>query len=382
MTTHEDIPVTLPLFVESERMRETLPGRDYWAADVYELDAERIFFRHWFYLGRVDELDEPGDYRVTEIAGESVIVVRGQDGELRGSYNVCRHRGSRLCDEGAGRMRGAIKCPYHAWSYGFDGRLIGTPMVAREEVDRATLGLWPVTVDVWAGFVFVNLSEQPEALVESLRAQAESPLPWARFGPLEELRVGRHTVSDVEANWKILVENYNECLHCPTVHPELVAVVPAYRRGEVLEEGRDDGGVEIAGGGTSFTKSGHSTIPVMPGFDEHEAHSIYSACIFPNMFLDISGTSTVATSLQPLGPTRTRILSEYLFRPEVVDAPDFDPSEIVEFNELVAHQDYVVCERVQQGVRSRAFTHGVYAEKDELPYEFNRTYLAARDGAA
>jgi Rieske 2Fe-2S family protein len=363
-------------------MRETLPGRDYWAPEVYELDREQIFFRHWFYLGRVDDLEEPGDYQATEIAGESVIVVRGKDGELRGFYNVCRHRGTRICDAGAGRMRGAIKCPYHAWSYGFDGALIGTPMVAEDEVDRTTLGLWPVTVDVWAGFVFVNLSEQPQPLFESLLAQAESPIPWARFGPLEELRVGRRTVSDVDANWKILVENYNECLHCPTVHPELVAVVPAYRRGEVLEEGRDDGGVEFADGGTSFTLSGHSTIPVMPGFAEHEANSIYSACLFPNMFLDISGTSTVATSLQPLGPERTRVVSEYLFRPEVIDAPDFDPSEIVDFNELVGHQDYVVCERVQKGVRSRAFTHGVYADKDELPYEFNRTYLAARDGAA
>jgi len=361
-------------------LRTTLPGRDYYGPEVFELDRERIFFGHWFYLGRAEHLVAPGDYVAADVAGESIVVVRGKDDVLRGFYNVCRHRGSRLCDAGTGHMRGAIKCPYHAWSYAFDGRLIGTPMVAEDEIDRAALGLWPVAVDTWAGFLFVNFSDDPEPLVDSLAEQRESPLPFERFGPLGELQVGARTVVEVAANWKILVENYNECLHCPTVHPELVAVVPTYRRGEVIEDGRSDGGVGIADGGTSFTRSGRSELPVMPGFAAHEATSIYAAFVFPNMFLDISGTSTVATCLQPRGPEETTVVAEYLFQPETVAAPGFDPSEIVDFTELVASQDYAVCERVQQGVRSRAFTHGVYAEKDELPLAFNRRYLAARDG--
>jgi phenylpropionate dioxygenase-like ring-hydroxylating dioxygenase large terminal subunit len=360
-------------------LRTTLPGRDYFGPEVFELDRERIFFRHWYYAGRADGLEAPGDYLAVDIAGESIVVVRGKDERLRGFYNVCRHRGSRLCDAGSGHMRGAIKCPYHAWSYAFDGRLIGTPMVSADEIDRESLGLWPVAVDTWAGFLFVNFAPDPEPLHDSLAAQYESPLAYERFGPLGELRAGFRTVTDVAANWKILVENYNECLHCPAVHPELVAVVPTYRRGEVIESGRTDGGVGIAGDGTSFTRSGKSALPVMPGFDENEATSIYAAFVFPNMFLDISGTSTVATCLHPRGPEQTTIVAEYLFRPETIAEPGFDPSEIVEFTELVAHQDYVVCERVQQGVRSRAFTRGVYAEKDELPLAFNRRYLAARD---
>ena len=361
-------------------VRTTLPGRDYHAQDVYELERERIFFRRWYYLGRAEGLAEPGDYRAFDVAGESILVVCGKDGRLRGFYNVCRHRGSRLCDSSAGRLRGAIKCPYHAWTYAFDGRLIGTPLVREDEVDRASLGLWAVSVDTWGGFLFVNLSEEPESLVEALAAEPESPLPWERFGPLGELRVGHRTVVDVAANWKIQVENFNECLHCPTVHPELVAIVPAYKRGEVLEDGRSDGGVAIAEGGTSFTRSGKSRLPVMPGFGDDEATSIYSAYVYPNMFLDISGTSTVATCLHPRGPEQTTVVTEYLFRAEVLEEPSFDPAEIVEFNELVNRQDFLVCERVQQGVRSRAFTHGVYAEKDDLPYRFNRRYLAARDG--
>jgi Rieske 2Fe-2S family protein len=106
---------------------------------------------------------------------------------------------------------------------------------------------------------------------------------------------------------------------------------------------------------------------------------MYGASIFPNMFLDLTGTVAIATRMLPRSAEHTTVVTDYLFRPEVIDEPGFDPSDVIEFSELVAHQDYVVCERVQLGVRSRAFDHGVYAEKDALPYAFNRTYLEARD---
>src|SRR6478672_3852301 len=137
-------------------LRTTLPGSDYYLPEVFVLERERIFLRHWFYLGRVDELTEPGDFRAVDVAGESIVVVVDKGGSLNAFYNVCRHRGSQLCDPGSGHMRGAIKCPYHAWTYSFDGRLIGTPLVGVDELDRSSLSLWPVRVDVWQGFVFVH----------------------------------------------------------------------------------------------------------------------------------------------------------------------------------------------------------------------------------
>jgi len=363
-------------------MREvhhTLPGRDYHDPDVFALERERIFFREWFYAGRADEAPEPGDFITTDVTGESVLLVRGKDGELRGFYNVCRHRGSRICDaETSGRLRGAIKCPYHAWSYSFDGRLIGTPLVGKDELDRETLSLWPVAVDVWQGFVFVNLGSPAESVRESFERQTDKPLQYERWH-MHELRTARRTVSEVAANWKVIVENYNECLHCPTVHPELVAVAPTFRKGEVFEDGRDDWGVSIVGGGVGYTATGTTTLPVMPGLDEKSASSMYGASVFPNMFIDLTGTVVIATRMQPRGPGHTTMITDYLFRPEVIEDPSFDPSEVVEFSELVAHQDYTVCERVQLGVSSRAFEHGVFAKKDALPYAFNQTYLAARE---
>jgi Rieske 2Fe-2S family protein len=361
-------------------VRTTLPGRDYHAQDVFERERERIFFREWFYVARADEAPEPGDFVSVDVAGESLLVVRGKDGELRAFYNVCRHRGSRLCDpETHGHAKSAIKCPYHAWSYAYDGSLIGTPLVGKDELDRTQLGLWHAHLEVWQGYVFVNLADEPAiSLRESLARQTDEPLryePWQ----MGELRTAWQTVVEVESNWKILIENYNECLHCPTVHPELSAIAPTYGKGLVTEKGRSDWGVSIVGGGAGYTATGTTTIPVMPGVDEEAASAMHGASLFPNMFIDLTGTVVIAGRMQPRSSTHTTMITDYLFRPEVIDEPGFDPSDVVDFAELVARQDYDVCERVQQGVRSRAFTHGVYAEKDKLPYKFTRTYLAARE---
>ena len=292
---------------------------------------------------------------------------------------MCRHRGSRICDpETQGHAKGAIKCPYHAWSYSYDGQLIGTPLVGEDELDRSTLSLWPVRVDVWQGFVFVHLGEPEEGVARVVRAPERQAAPVRALadGRAAHRRTRRST--ELAANWKILVENYNECLHCPTVHPELVAVAPTFRKGLVFEEGRDDWGVSMEGAG--YTATGTTTIPVMPGLDraagERDARREHLPEHVPRP--DRHGRDRDADAAARPRSTR-RSSPTTCSGPRSIADPGFDPSETVEFSELVAHQDYVVCERVQQGVRSRAFSHGVYAEKDELPYRFNQRYLAARD---
>jgi Rieske 2Fe-2S family protein len=358
----------------------TLPGRDYRDPEVFEAEREQIFHRVWVYVGREEQVADTGACMVLDVTGESVIVVRGRDGALHAHYNVCRHRGARLCDPGLHQLKGAIKCPYHAWSYGHDGQLIGTPNVAADEVDREQLSLWPVAVDTWEGFVFVSLGDDPEPLADWLARQLDPPFRLAKYG-LGALRLGHRTVSEVAANWKVLIENYNECLHCPTVHPELVRLIPVYRSGSVVDAARDDGGVGLADGSTSFSHTGRTALPLLPGMDDHDANSYFGCVVFPNMFIDITGTSAISTVLVPTGPAHTTVITEYLFPADAVAAPDFDPSEIVDFTELVAAQDYDVCVRVQQGVSSRAFTHGVYAQKDDLLHDFNVRYLEERGPA-
>ena len=161
------------------------------------------------------------------------------------------------------------------------------------------------------------------------------------------------------------------------MHPELVAVIPLYRTGWVVDLSRDDGGVAIEGDYSTGYAPGHA-MPPLPGLSELDINSYYGCTAFPNMFVDISGTCAVVTSLFPKGPHLTTLVMEFMFAPEVIAGPDFDPTPIVEFNELVAAQDNLVCERVHQGVSSLAFDTGVLTPKDQLVIDFTQHYLAAR----
>ena len=254
-------------------------------------------------------------------------------------------------------------------------------MIEKDEIDRENTGLWPVHVDLWEGFVFVNLSrEEPRPLLEHLADQQDDVLGMARVG-LADLKIAKITVNEVKANWKIVMENYNECLHCPTVHPELVAVVPAYRKGSIFEEGRNDGGVTLADGRTSVATDPRLRLPLLPGFkgtDEPTAY--YGAQVYPSMFLDVDGSTAVATQIFPTGPGSCRLVTEYLFSPEAFEDPEFDPTPVIEFNELVTHQDNEACERVQVGITSRAFDHGLFPAKDAWVYGFDQRYLRDVEG--
>ena len=357
-------------------VRKTLPGAAYHSDETWALDREQVFYRNWVYVGRAERIARPGAWMRVEVADESILLVRGKDDRIRAFYNVCRHRGSRICDDEQGEVRTHLRCPYHAWGYALDGTLVITPMIDKDEIDRPSTSLWPVHVDVWEGFVFVNLSrDEPRPLLENLADQMDDPLELARFG-LADLRIARVTTNEVRANWKIVIENYNECLHCPAIHPELVAVVPAYRKGSIFEDGRDDGGVTLADGRTAVIDDPRLRLPLLPGVrGQGDGDSYYGALVYPTMFLDVDGSSCLATAVFPTGPRSCRLVTEYLFSPEAVADPAFDPSPVVDFNERVTRQDNEACERVQRGVTSRAFEHGVFPAKDSWVHGFDQRYL-------
>jgi len=348
----------------------TLTGREYSSTDVFHRERERIFHNSWFYVCRDDRL-AAGDRFVADVAGESVLVVKDRDGRTHAHANVCRHRGARLCEESGPGSKAGITCPYHAWTYAIDGRLIGTPHLSADEVDRDSLSLWSVACEVWHGFVFVNLAADPMPLVESFALGMDSVDVFEHLH-LGDLRAAVSTSTTVAANWKILVENYQECLHCSWVHPELVDIVPTYKTGSVVDPDRPDGGVTVRG--NSFSLTGRSNLPILPHMGDVEAESYYGATVFPNMFIDVTGTSVIVSSLWPRAADETTVVMEYLFAPDTIEGAAFDPNEIVEFSELVGKQDYDVCERVQRGVSSRFFDHGVLAPKDHLIIDFLTVY--------
>src|SRR5437588_3781510 len=208
--------------------QRTLPGRYYTSPEIYAEEQERIFAARWICVGRAAEIPAAGDYVLRTIAGESVIVVRGRDGALRAFYNVCRHRGTRLCEEPRGRFSETIQCPYHAWTYTIDGQLIGAPhMNEVQGFDKRDYPLHSVQLETWEGFVFVNLAGEPEPFARAFAAVA------GRFGRfnLSALTAARRVDYEVAANWKLIFQNYSECLHCPVIHPGLAKLTP-YTSGE------------------------------------------------------------------------------------------------------------------------------------------------------
>ena len=360
---------------EAWQAPRSLVGADYHAAEVFERERERIFHTDWYCVGRAEDV-ATGSFVVVDVVGESVILVRDRDGVLRAFLNACRHRGARLCD-GAGPVGRTIVCPYHAWSYRLDGALAGTPNVAEDElIDRASLGLMGVALDVWDGFVWVTLAEDPPLLRDQLaRWSSDDPFQWERYG-VGELVVGAKTTYDVAANWKLIVENYNECLHCVNVHPELVQMVPLYKSGDVIEPAEPDwNGNRLAPGLHSFTPTGESGLPLLPGLDENDTTAFYGCTHLPNLIVNYH-TDCVSTFLiSPQAPDRTQVTCHYLFRPETVATAGFDPSPVVDFRHLLAGQDWAVCERTQLGMTSRAFKDGgVLPYNDRYVHAFHERY--------
>jgi Rieske 2Fe-2S family protein len=376
--TTSDAPATVGAHAVSDwTPKPTLAGADYVSEAIYADERERIWFDRWVCIGRTEEIANAGDYLVRDLAGESILIARNRAGELRAFYNVCAHRGTKLLDEteACGHVSKAFKCPYHAWAFDLDGQLIGTPNVDEDErFERGDFPLHPIAVEAYGGFLFVHLGHAPRPLLEELQEGMESITSFERYH-LDELRVGRRIVYEVRANWKIVAENYNECLHCPTVHPELVAIVPLYRFGEVWDgETRDDGNWMIEGA-TSFTKTGRSTLPPFPDLLDDDRRMYYGTFQFPNLLLNLHPDAAMAYTLLPRGPGHTTVVSEYLFRPETIAAPDFAPDPVVELWDLISRQDWEICERAQTGVGSRGYARGgVYPRKDRFLFEFNERY--------
>ena len=213
MAGNKDMRSVQELIAE-RRPGYSLEQRFYTDPEVYKLELEKIIYRNWILVGHATEFPEPGDFRVFNVAGESAIIVRGSDGTMKGFANVCRHRGSLVCLEEMGHAD-KFSCPYHGWMYDIDGKLFAARDMA-SDFDKDSHALKPVSVDVVHGLVFVSFTDNPPSLEGCKRDLAE---PMAMFD-FENLKVAARKTYDIPANWKLSIENYQECYHCATAHPE------------------------------------------------------------------------------------------------------------------------------------------------------------------
>lgn len=351
----------------------TLPGRYYTSPEVFEDERERLARTQWFCVGRVAQLEEPGSYFLREICGESIIVLRDRRGTIRAFYNVCRHRGTRICEQEEGRLSETMQCPYHAWTYATDGRLVGAPhMNETPGFDRADYPLHPAAIDSWEGFLFVNLAEAPEPL-----AVRFAPLlgRFRRFN-LPLLRMAHRLEYEVHANWKLVFQNYSECLHCPTIHPELSARLPYTSGANDLTEGPFLGGyMLITAPHQSATMTGRACAIPLGDLPADELRRAYYYTIFPNLLLSLHPDYAVGYTLWPQAPDRTRIVCEWLFHPEAAGRPGFNPGDAIEFWDRTNRQDWHISEQSQRGVASRVYRPGPYSARESMPAAWDRAYL-------
>jgi Rieske 2Fe-2S family protein len=338
----------------------TLPGRYYTDPAIFEREQETIFETMWFCAVRGADVGSPGDFRTVRVGRESVLVTRSADGAARAFLNICRHRGAVLCAEESGSVRRTFTCFYHAWAYGLDGRLVAAPnLVKMPDIDRTEYGLRRVHVREWLGYVWVCLADTPPsfetdvlgAFVERL-GDLESV---QRYG-IDSLAVGRRIRYDVHANWKLIVENFMECYHCSTIHPELVHVLPEFARGYAAQYYVGHG-AEFGPGVEGFTVDGSAGLTTIQGIAPDQDRRYYAVTIKPQVFVNLVPDHVILHRMFPLAADRTIVECDWLYLPSVIDSGR-DVSRSVELFDRVNRQDFAACERCQPGMSSRSYADG------------------------
>jgi Rieske 2Fe-2S family protein len=362
-----------------QTVAKTLLQRYFVSPQIFAEEQQKIFSRQWVLVGHQSQIAQAGDYFTAEIAGESLIIVRDKRDAIRGFYNVCRHRGSRLIENRNGRSQG-IQCPYHAWTYALDGRLIGAPhMDDVPGFDKADYSLHPVSLALWEGFIFANLADASTSRSNRDYISLEewfAPLAgkFSRWN-LPSLQSAKRIEYDVRANWKLIFQNYSECYHCLGVHPELSKISPHDSAENDLTEGPFLGGFMRIASDKSLTMSGHTCALPVGDFGDEDFRFVFYYSILPNMLLSLHPDYVMVHQLEPQSPEQTLILCNWFFHPEAFEREDFKPEDAIEFWDMVNRQDWHVCELSQQGISSRGYEPGPYSARESIPAAWDREYL-------
>ena len=332
-------------------MEHTLPYRWYVDADILSREQERIFRSAWQYAGHLGEVPEPGTYTSTRAGRAPVVLTRARDGELRAFLNVCRHRGFPLV-EGPGK-RETIQCPYHAWTYGLDGSLSAAPRSDEEpDFDRAGLGLCRVAVDTWGPFVFVNTGPDPEPLADALGSM---PAQVAELGlDVDELVHYSRWETELDANWKIVCENFLECYHCSVAHPQLSDILDVSAEAYALStDGR------LSSQRTPIRESGRSKMRLEGELLRGQFHFLW-----PNLTVNIfPGRPNISIGpVHPVTPERTYRFLDYFFGRDVDQAWIDD---LMAFDDQVGIEDRVLVEGVHRGIAGGGLEHGFLMGRSE-----------------
>lgn len=348
----------------------TLPQSYYTDPEWFRREMEAIHLDIWLCAGRVGQIPKPGDYFVRQIANASVIITRDEQGGVRAFHNVCRHRGTLLCKEAEGRFNGRIQCQYHAWTYKLDGTLANAPHMEKVVgFSDADYPLNAIAIAEWDGHIFINLSARPIPFSEHVAGLDKKFRPWR----MEELQMVERRAYQLKANWKLIIQNYSECLHCPIVHP-LLQKHSHYMSGdnEPAQPTYLGGRMDLRDGVRSLTMDGTTSRCALPGLSKDDQRHVYYYCVLPNFFLNLHPDYMLTFTLWPKAVDQTEIICEWHFHPDEINKPGFNPSDAIEFWNLTNKQDWELSELAQQGISSRGYQPGPYSNREELLLALDR----------
>jgi choline monooxygenase len=352
-------PLDLSDFTPSADLSQaqTLPSRWYTDARFLELEKDKIFWRTWQPVGRTDMLQRPGDFFTCEVAGERLVITRGQDDRLRGFYNVCLHRAGPVA-VGKGNRR-SLQCKYHGWTYGLDGKLLNAPeFEGVRNWNKDEVCLSQVQVETWGPFVFVNLDPVSAPFMD-IYGPIDAEIR-ARGLQIERMRAMERRDYYIDCNWKVYVDNYLEGYHVPVAHPGL------YRELD-YDQYRVD----------TFRYHSSQHAPIRPAKEgdiqgrdrryvrtEDEAEALYY-WIFPNVMLNIYPDNMSINIILPVDHVKTLTIFEWYFEEPGTGAGWESMQQTIAFSDEIQQEDIEICEWVQQGLRSRAYDRGRFSVKRE-----------------
>ena len=356
-----------------------LPREAYVDPAVFDWEQRNIF-NGWHCVGHASELEGVGAQRAVGSGANGILLVRGDDGVVRAFANVCRHRGHELMACGAKTKRRGIVCPYHAWSFKLDGTLRNAPgFDQHDEFDAGQFGLTELRLVDWHGWLFVDPSGKDADFAEHVAGTEEIVGPYR---PENLTVVARHSY-ELATNWKVIVENYQECYHCPSIHPELSRISPP-TSGENVELPGDwmGGWMSMIDEAETMSLSGRSGGVAIKGLSEHELRTVMYLVGYPNLLVSLHPDYVMTHRMTPLAVDRTHVECTWAFPKEAVEKPDFDASYAVDFWDLTNRQDWAACESVQRGLSSPHAQPGPLAPEEEGVYQFVTRVAKAYAGGA
>jgi len=335
-----------------------LPRPSYLDREWFDEELAWIFGRHWLYAGHVSELPEPGDFLVREVGAESIVVVRAEDG-LHAFFNFCRHRGARICSEERGRVKRFI-CPYHRWSYGLDGALLGAPTM-ESVVDYDRHPLVSAIVEAWNGLIFISLAPEPPQPVATILAGASMGLRPLR---LENAKVAHAAVYSVRANWKVVLENYFECYHCPGSHPEFCRVYdlsasPSAALDAAENPLAEHGSLPLKPGAASLTLDGRqASTRRFGGLSEDDLPVSEGFTLRPTTGGLFWGDYGIVFDFRPRSPGTTDMRCQWLVAGDAKEGLDYELDSLLALWDVTNRQDTHLCEIAQRGWHRAATSPG------------------------